>query len=206
MDKYKIESWLRAEYIDKKRTANDISREVGRDAKTVWSWLKKFDIPTRPRGGESSSGSFKKGHQSTLGFKHSDETKERLREIALADGRRPWGKENEPYWRGKRGDQHPCYKGGLTPERQFVYSSQEWIDSVKEVWKRDNATCQNCGRHHNTAKNRGTFHIHHIVSFQVCELRTEVSNLVLLCYDCHKFVHSKKNIDKKFIKTHSAND
>lgn len=204
MEKYKSATWLEAEYIGKKRTANDIAKEVGRDAKTVWSWLKKFGIPTRPRGGESSSGSFKKGQTRPAGWKHSEATKKRLRELALADGRHPWGKGNDPYWRGKTGEQHPSYKGGLTPERQAVYSSQEWIEAVKVVWTRDNATCQLCGVHHNTAKMRGTFHVHHIVSFQIKELRTKPSNLVLLCKDCHKFVHSKKNTSKKFIKEHKC--
>jgi hypothetical protein len=200
MEQYKTESWLRAEYVDKKRTANDIAKEVCRDAKTIWSWLKKFNIPTRPRGGDSSSGSFKKGQTRPAGWKHSEETKKKLKEMAIADGRLPWGKSNEPYWRGKTGEQHPSYKGGLTPERQSVYSSTEWVEAVKAVWSRDNATCQCCGKHHNTTEARGTFHIHHIVSFQVKELRTEPSNLVLLCKDCHKFIHSKKNVNKQFIK------
>lgn len=200
MEKYKSESWLRAEYVEKKRTANDIAKEVCRDAKTIWSWLKKFNIPTRPRGGDSSSGSFKKGETRQAGWKHSEETKQKLKAMAISDGRLPWGKSNDPYWRGKKGDQHPSYKGGLTPERQSVYSSTEWVESVKVVWSRDNATCQCCGKHHNTTEARGTFHIHHIVSFQVKELRTDPYNLVLLCKDCHKFIHSKKNITKKFIK------
>jgi thymidylate synthase (FAD) len=92
------------------------------------------------------------------------------------------------------------WKGGLTPERQALYASPEWVDAVKMVWARDNATCQKCGAHHNTAKSRGTFHIHHIVSFMVRELRADVDNLVLLCRDCHHWVHSKSNESKLFIK------
>jgi hypothetical protein len=64
----------------------------------------------------------------------------------------------------RKGDQ-PAWKGGITPERQQFYSTEEWSDAVKGVWKRDNAICQNCKKHHNTTKSRGTFHIHHIVSF-----------------------------------------
>lgn len=200
MENYKRKEWLQREYVDKKRTANDIAKHEGRDAKTIWSWLKKFGIPTRSRGGESSSGSFTKGHKLGVGRKHTDETKEKIRKASIEDGRVPWGKGNEPYWKGKTGEQHPSYKGGLTPERQAVYSSKEWVTAVKSVWHRDNATCQCCGKHHNTTESRGTFHIHHLVSFQVAELRTEPSNLILLCKDCHQFVHSKENTAKKFIK------
>lgn len=200
MENYKNKDWLYQEYVQKKRTANDIAKDESRDAKTIWSWLKKFGIQTRPRGAESSGGSFRKGHKLGVGRKHTQETKDKLREISLKDGRVPWGKENEPYWKGVKGEKHPSYKGGLTPERQAVYSSREWVESVKKVWKRDDATCQCCGKHHNTEEARGTFHVHHIVSFQVPELRTDPNNLVLLCKECHKFVHSKQNSTKQFIK------
>lgn len=200
MENYKSKAWLYCEYVEKKRTANEIAIDEKRDAKTIWSWLKKFDIETRPRGGGSSSGSFKKGESIWIGRKHKESTKEKIRAAALADGRVPWGKGNNPYWIGKTGEYHPCFRGGLTPERQSVYSSQEWVDAVKIVWARDDATCQCCGKHHNTESNRGNFHIHHVVTFQAKELQTDPSNLVLLCKDCHKFVHSKKNISNQFIK------
>jgi len=145
--------------------------------------------------------SFQKGQENLFkGKKHSQETKDKLSRIALADGRVPWGKGNEPYWRGVTGKDHPSFKGGLTPERQAVYSSREWVDSVKSVWARDDAICQCCGKDHRDEGNRGNFHIHHIVSFQVKELQTNLENLVLLCKECHKFVHSKLNVNKKFIK------
>lgn len=190
--------WLFDQYVTQGKGANQIGREVGRDGKSVWNWLSMYEIPTRPRGHDTSH--LPKDGSSTLGFKHSEETKKKLREIAIADGRVPWGKDNEPYWRGKKGEQHPSYKGGGTPERQAVYSSKEWVDAVKAVWARDNAICQLCGKDHRDDGNRGTFHVHHIVSFQVKELRTEPSNLVLLCKDCHKFVHGKGNTQKLFIK------
>lgn len=200
MENYKNREWLLVEYEQKKRTANEIAKDEARDAKTIWSWLKRLGIATRPRGGASSSGSFANGHKLGVGRRHTNQTKAKIREAALKDGRVPWGKGNEPYWKGVTGASHPAYKGGLTPERQAVYSSQEWVSAVKEVWARDNATCQRCGVRHNTETNRGTFHIHHLKSFQVAELRTEPSNLVLLCKPCHLFVHSKKNTNNQFIK------
>ncbi len=109
-------------------------------------------------------------------------------------------KDGVHWLKGVTGKEHPSFKGGLTPERQSVYSSEKWCEAVKEVWKRDNATCQNCGKHHNTEKNRGNFHIHHIISFQIKEHQTDSNNLILLCKECHKWVHSKNNINQKFIK------
>lgn len=190
--------WLIDQYITQGKDANQIGREVGRDGKSVWNWLSMYGIPTRPRGHDTSH--LPKDGSVWKGRKHSMETKEKMSASALEDGRLPWGKDNKPYWIGKKGDQHPSYKGGLTPERQAVYSSPEWVEAVKTVWARDDATCQRCKKHHNTAKTRGTFHVHHIVSFQFKDLQTSASNLVLLCKDCHKFVHGKHNTDRQFIK------
>lgn len=190
--------WLENEYLVIGKSANQIAREIGRDSKRVWEWIRDYGIETRSRGHNTDH--LPKDGSTWLGRNHSEETKENMSKLAIADGRLPWGKHNEPYWKGKNGSLHPSFKGGLTPERQQVYSSNEWINSVKEVWKRDNAFCQKCGKNHNEEQNRGNFHIHHIVSFMVRELRTEVDNLVLLCKECHKFVHSKNNINKEFIK------
>jgi hypothetical protein len=196
-----IKEWLQNEYISKKRTCNDIAKELSKDPKTIWAWLKKYNIPTRPRGGHSSSGSFKKGTSLWIGKKHKQETKDKIRNARLKDGHVPYLKNGVHWLKNTNSENHPNYKGGLSPERQSFYCSMEWIDVVKKVWKRDNAICQNCGKCHNTEKNRGNFHIHHIVSFQIKELRSDLSNLVLLCKECHRWVHSKKNINKKFIKT-----
>jgi 5-methylcytosine-specific restriction endonuclease McrA len=201
-----IKDWLELEYITKKRTCNDISKELNKDPKTIWSWLKKNNIPTRPRGGDSSSGSFKKGTNLWIGKKHKQETKDKIRNARLKDGHVPYLNKDGIHWlKGVTGKGHPSFKGGLTPERQSFYSSEIWADVVKKVWKRDNAICQNCGKNHNTTETRGTFHIHHIVSFMIREKRAELSNLVLLCVKCHRWVHSKKNINKKFIENYDKN-
>lgn len=191
--------WLFDQYVTKQKGANLIGREIGRDGKRVWEWLRDYGIETRPRGSDEAQW-IKPGDASLFkGKKHKPETKALLSKISKEDGRLPWGKENQPYWKGKTGIDHPSYKGGLTPERQAFYASPEWAEAVKAVWARDNATCQRCGAHHNQAQARGIFHIHHVVSFMVRELRAEPSNLVLLCRPCHLWVHSKKNTEMEFI-------
>lgn len=120
------------------------------------------------------------------------------RTVAQARKIKHWGlsgEKNGMY--GVHGANHPGWKGGCTPERQRVYSSIEWARAVRIVWKRDKRTCQRCG---GKSVRKVAFHIHHIVSFQVPELRTEPSNLVLLCIDCHHFVHSPANTERLFIK------
>jgi hypothetical protein len=97
---------------------------------------------------------------------------------------------------GKTGAKNPHWLGGVTPERQAVYSSIEWADAARQVWRRDKGSCRRCGK----KKNGREMHIHHIVSFAIKELRTDPKNLVLLCDDCHKWVHSRKNKNQEFIR------
>lgn len=192
--------WLVQKYQIELLDCVMIGRLVSRDPKSVWNWLKDFDIPRRPRGSDARQ-HFIKGEPNLFeGRSHTKETRDRLRKISIAQGRLPYKKENGPPWKGVTGAKHPNWKGGLTPERQAFYASDEWKVAVKAVWARANAYCERCGKHHNEASSRGTFHVHHIISFMVRELRAEVSNLVLLCSTCHRFVHSRANTDRVFIK------
>jgi hypothetical protein len=104
------------------------------------------------------------------------------------------GPDNGMY--GLTGEKSPNWKGGRTPERQAFYSSREWAEACITVWKRDQATCQRCNK--KQGKN-ATFHIHHIAPFKVVELRAELTNLILLCRECHSWVHGKKNVNKELI-------
>lgn len=193
--------WLIDQYFNKGKNCNQIGREIKRDGKRVWEWFRDYGIEINKRGHNYKENLVQDG-STFLGKKHIQETKDKIRDARIRDGGVPYLNKDGVHWlKGVTGKGHPSYKGGLTPERQSLYSSEEWSNVVKEVWKRDNAYCQRCNKHHNTEKSRGSFHIHHIVSFQVRELRSELSNLVLLCRKCHIWVHSNKNVNKEFIKT-----
>lgn len=99
---------------------------------------------------------------------------------------------------GKTGSANPRWDGGATPERQGFYASAEWRAVAKIVWKRDAGRCRRCNA---KATDRGTFHIHHIVSFRVKEVRAEPTNLLLLCAACHRYVHSNANVNHELIET-----
>jgi transposase-like protein len=189
--------WLINEYFNKNKTCNDIAREINRDPKRVWDWFKQYGIEVKRRGQDERQ-HFKKGHKGGVGRAHKKETKEKIRQARIKDGHVPYLK-NGIHWLHHENAVPPTWKGGITAERQGFYSSLEWKECIKAIWKRDNATCQRCKKHQNENKS-DKFHIHHIVSFEIKELRAEVSNLILLCRTCHLFVHSKKNINQLFIK------
>ncbi len=191
--------WLYEAYVNQKMDTSTIGSIVNRDPKSVWNWLKDFGIPTRGRGHGVPVEELSSRFPSWKGKTHTEESKKKMSDTAKLEGRVPYNPEVGSYMKGRCGKDHPQWKGGCTPERQAFYSSPEWVDAVKQVWCRDNAYCRRCGIHHNQTKIRGSFHIHHIVSFMVKEKRADVDNLVLLCAKCHRWVHGKKNTIKLFL-------
>lgn len=120
----------------------------------------------------------------------------KTRSVSEARKKKYWGQVgvDNPMW-NKRGELNPRWLGGITPERQSFYTSQEWKIACSKVWKRDNAICQRCG----IEKSDMPFHIHHIKSFADKELRADINNLILLCEACHQWVHSKGNKNYDYI-------
>ena len=84
----------------------------------------------------------------------------------------------ECWYAFNQGENHAEWTGGNTPERQAFYSSRQWKEVVPKVWRRDRANCQRCGVHKDDYG--GSFHIHHIVSFAVEALRSELPNRRML--------------------------
>ena len=189
--------WLVEEYSVNGKGANQIGREIGRDGKRVWEWLKWYGIETRDRGHNADQNLIRDG-STFKGRKHSQAAIQKIkkswvgRDISAYAG-------NGAHVANMAKEDRPNWQGGITPERQAVYASREWCEAVKEVWERDGATCQRCGKPHNTKAARGTFHIHHIAPFRHRDKRCDPTNLVLLCRTCHYWVHSKKNLEGLFI-------
>ena len=183
--------WLVDAYLGKGLNCTEIAHIVKRDPKSVWNWLKDLGIETRKRG-KTDNWKFVKNPY-WKGKKLPQEMKSKIRAASLKDGRVPYLK-NGKHWMHETGRKPASWRGGITPDRQALYSSLEWKECIKEVWKRDNATCQRCGLDHRIkGKGERKFHIHHINSFSIKEDRAKVSNLVLLCHPCHMWIHSKQN-------------
>lgn len=219
--------WLYQKYVVEKIGAYKIAKMVNRNAGQVRQWLIGYGIPIREKwqGNVPSGGK----HQDEQWLRDEYGKGRSIAEIAelaevvpatifrymkkfglptrsAAETLRLQGRTNglsgidNPMY-GKRGVESSNWQGGVTPERQAFYSSIEWAEVVPVIWKRDEAACQRCGKKP-VGKGNNDFHIHHIASFSVRHLRAEPSNLVLLCKECHTWVHSKANKAKLFIKEH----
>ena len=136
------------------------------------------------------------------GYKHTPETKEKIRLAHLgmkpsADtliklseshkGKTAWNKGISRWWdspteyvKGQNlGEKHPNWKGGISRAYKTGYYSVEYKDWRKQVFTRDNFTCQECG-------DVGYITAHHIKSFaKFPELRFELDNGLTLCESCH---------------------
>ncbi len=98
----------------------------------------------------------------------SAKTKEKIRK-SLTGRKRP----------DVAGEYHYKWKGGITRKRDGV----AWWR--REVFRRDNYTCQTCGK--KSRKNSGELEAHHKLPWaDYPELRFDLSNGVTLCVTCHK--------------------
>ena len=89
------------------------------------------------------------------------------------------------------GENHPNYNPNLTKEhrqgnRMFQEGYKDWAKQVKE---NANYTCEKCGKY------GGSLHSHHKDSYSWCkDRRTDITNGVCLCEQCHRNFHSKYGI------------
>lgn len=96
-----------------------------------------------------------------------------------------------------KGNKHPNWKGGITPENMAIRQSIEFRLWREAVFARDNWTCQK------TKIKGGKLHAHHIKPFsQFPELRFAVDNGITFSMESHKIFHKiygRKNNTKEQI-------
>lgn len=126
---------------------------------------KKHSIVTKRKIGKANRISLR-------GRKLSDETKAKMRIIAIKNKNRP------PVRRGE--DSH-FWKGGITPINEKIRKSVEYALWRKAIFERDKYACIFCG------KKGGELHADHIKPFAFFpELRFAIDNGRTLCRECHK--------------------
>ena len=90
------------------------------------------------------------------------------------------------------GEKSPCWKGGLTDKRKLARGKLETDMWRKQVFERDNYTCQFCGKH------GGKLNAHHIVPVSIdCSKIYDINNGITLCVVCHKRAHGIGTIENR---------
>lgn len=189
---------LRRLYVDDARSCPDIAREIGCDPTTVRAWLTSAGVPLRPRGHNNR---FQPGQPSAFrGHRHSSAALAKIEAATRARGGVPYLRQGQHWLKNAPPEENPRWLGGVTPERQAFYRTPAWKAACVTVYARADGYCERCEADSRPMRRaKGAFHIHHIVSFKLVALRAEISNLVLLCRDCHLWVHSSANVDRHFL-------
>lgn len=82
-----------------------------------------------------------------------------------------------------------CKKEFKHRQKERKYRLAEWLVKIKEIYKRDNYTCQTCG------KKGGLLNCHHILPWSGNpELAFDNENLITLCVPCHSRVHKLQQL------------
>ena len=105
-----------------------------------------------------------------------------------------FGEKNPMYH--KYGENNPNYRGGISNIRRLLWGRCEYKEWRKNIFERDNFTCQICDD-----DKGGNLNAHHIKNFRdYPELRLDIDNGITLCKKCHIDIHKQlKNKELSFV-------
>lgn len=179
-------SFLEQEYIINKKSVNIISKEQNMDKKTIFRYLKKYNIKTR------SSSEAKKGYKYSL--EHREKQSKAMKEAYSKHGiececlmcsakRGKYVANNNPNWQGGIG--------------KLPYAFEFTVELKEKIRKRDNYQCQNCGmteEEHLIVVGK-ELHVHHI---DYVKLNCQENNLIAVCGSCNIRANYNRDYWKQF--------
>jgi 5-methylcytosine-specific restriction endonuclease McrA len=131
-------------------------------------------------------GFFKPGHSCSNSGRTHFHKGHKPSDLSIIKAREAWNKKYKGKPKPERqGANCHLWKGGITPINHAIRTSICFVNWRREVFERDNYTCQDCGARNGDGKTH-TLHAHHIKPFsKYPKLRFEVSNGKTLCKNCH---------------------
>jgi len=180
-------------YIVEKKSLSEIGLNFSCSTQTILNRMKEYNIPRRSYSdslkGRKINWKNKIGIKS-FGRKLSEESKDKIRSAAI--GRKAWNKNlskaknPDKIKYGKPGETHHNWKGGISSINTRIRQSSEYKIWRKQVFIKDNFTCQKC-------KIKGNkLNAHHIIPFSAnIEKRFDLSNGITLCEKCHSLIPKK---------------
>jgi len=96
---YRNKEWLQEKYWEEGLSIRAMARLENVSVNTIHNWMKRHNVHRRSRG------------ESWKGKHHSLETRQKISEAQR-------GEKN--HWWGKRGEEHPCWKGGRWQQDGYI--------------------------------------------------------------------------------------
>lgn len=171
-------------YIKELKSTREIAKTLGCSRNAVINWLKKYEIPMRTIS-ESNHNYFKyKGGKKIQSEKVKKDWKNDKYRNLQSEIKKELFKNNPElkiqHSAKMQGIDISEWNGFSELETRRVRKSVDYKNWQNEVFKRDDYTCQCCG------KRGGVLHAHHLESFSDNpDLRFDISNGITLCEDCH---------------------
>jgi len=153
---------------------------------------KEFKAPPSRKAKYCSHGCYAKDSRGKPGYwkgkKHTQQYKDKMSKLLSGKGNPRYGKAVSEETREKISrsvyDYNRKAGNGETSENRKLRSSKKFSIWRRHVFKKDNWTCQKCG------KRGGRLHPHHIYNFaDYADLRFEIDNGITLCKKCHRSFH-----------------
>ncbi len=149
-----------------------------------WSKERNLKISNKLKGKKFSEEHRRKLSNIAKNRKFSKQTREKLSKAL----KKRWKNEKEKFIRF--GKDNGNWKGGITPKNICARSSKKFIEWRKNIFTRDNFTCQKCGDNKG-----GNLQAHHIKLFsEAIQERFLTKNGITLCKKCHQKIHKGKRI------------
>lgn len=181
-------SVLYEEYINNKKTFNVIAREYNLKPQNVIKLLTEYEIPIRSRAESmriyyDERGGREVKRQKSLEMWSDENFHQKMCEINKVNSQKI-----EHRIKQSAALQHISvdeWNGFVTSENKRLRNSFEYDNWRNAVFKRDDYTCQCCGRRSRVGDSV-TLHAHHLENFALnSDLRFDIDNGVTLCYECH---------------------
>jgi len=182
--------WLRTQYWDEGKTAEEIGTELGVYGSTVNRWLNRHNI-------EKKGQSVARAGESIRQLEDAEWLREQYHKHGLSTVKigeklgvssrcvNDWMRRHGIERRGMEGEENPMWRGGKDD-----YYGPSWHSARRAARERDGYECQRCemsDQEHIGRFDQG-LHVHHITPFRTFNDHAEaneLSNLITLCRECH---------------------
>jgi len=174
---YQDYNWMKQKR-EEGHDVQSIADSAGCSYHTIRKWIKIHNLKFSAKEKSKFSGLKQRGTKRTKGnHKVTEEMKEKIRQA-------------------RSGEKSNFWKGGTSTERESI---ARWITQISpSVHKKYNYTCQICDC-------KKKLHAHHINPvWNSLSLSKSFDNLISLCQDCHRFLHSN-NLELKFLEFFNEN-